>query len=83
MFSPFEKDKKYFIKTVTFYYIGTYVARKGKFYKFKDIQIVLGIDDWDNFWKCRPNLPLGMKPISAPETWLSGEGIIEVTPWAS
>ena len=83
MFSPFKKDKRYFIKTVSFYYLCTYVSKSDKFFKFKNIDLIFGIEDWEDFWKSRPNLPPAMKTVKVPETLINIDAIVEVTPWSS
>jgi len=79
--SPFEVGKKYLVRTVTFYYLATYTKRKGNFYYFENVHLVLNIPDWQDFWQSRPSLPPAMKPISFPSIYLNQDGIVDVVPW--
>lgn len=81
MFSPFVKGKLYFIKTITFYYIARYDGKSGKFYKFKNVQCLLSIPDWEDFFKSRPHLPPGLKPLPFPDLALNADGIMDVAQW--
>jgi hypothetical protein len=81
MFSPFKKNKKYFIKTVTFYYIGTLQKQCGGFLKFTDVKWIENVPDWQDFWKSRPSLPPSMKAHDMPTLHINADAIVDMTLW--
>lgn len=79
--NPFEEKRKYFITTISFYYLATYSARKGGFHYFDDVSLILNIPDWEDFWGSRPRLPPAYKPIQFPKIYLNEEAIVSAVPW--
>lgn len=81
MFSPFKPNKRYFVRTVTFYHLVTYIGKAGNFYKFKDVQTLLNIDDWEDFYKSRPHLPPHYKPMQSGVLTINEAAIVDLSPW--
>ena len=81
MFSPFQKKKRYFIKTVTFYYLGTLEKQYNGFLKFTNVKWIENVPDWQDFWKSRPSLPPAMKAHDMPTLVINREAIVDVTEW--
>ena len=81
MFSPFKKGNQYFIKTITFYYIGTYKSQRGGFLLFDNLKWIENVPDWEDFWKSRPHLPPAMRAHEMPGSWINQGAIVDVTKW--
>lgn len=81
MFAPFNKGKLYFVRTVTFYYLATFVKSKRGFYEFKNAECILSIPDWEDFLKSRPRLPPAYKPLPVGTIIINHEAVVDVMPW--
>lgn len=83
MFSigPFRKKKRYFVRTLTFYYLCTFVQRRGKFYKFVDVEWIKNIPDYDDFIKSKPRLPPAMQPVQVGVIWIHEDAVVDLCDW--
>jgi hypothetical protein len=81
MFSPFKKNTRYFIKTITFYYIATYKSQRGGFFKFENVVWIENVPDWEDFWKSKPALPPSIKEHQMSDLSMNGAAIIDFAVW--
>lgn len=79
--TPFKPKQRYFIKTVTFYYIATFVEENKGFLKFGDVVWIENIGKWNDFVAQRPHLPNDIKYHRAPDLLINQQAILDVTPW--
>lgn len=76
MGTPFERNKYYFVKTITFYYVAKFERVRGGFATFTDVGLVKNVEDWDQFRILKGR---GEKHSDAIHINLSA--IVDAVPW--
>lgn len=76
MFYPLKKNKLYFVKTITFYYVATFKAKHGDLIEFKDVGLVKDVADWSEFYRTKAKGELHTDAI-----YINTDAIVDVTPW--
>lgn len=77
MFYPLKKSQRYFIKTVTFYYVAKFKAKHGKLLSFTDVSLVKDVGDWSEFYRTK-----GLGEQHVTEIIINADAIVDVTPWS-
>jgi hypothetical protein len=68
------KNRLYLIKTVNYYYVGTYVSSCGVGWVFKDVYIVPALEWEDYLQKRAKGHPIG-------DLWINTNASVDVAPW--
>jgi len=76
MGTPFERNKYYFIKSITFYYIAKFEKVRGGFATFTDVGLVKNVEDWDQF-----RLTKGKGEYHSPSIIINLSAIVDAQLW--
>jgi len=76
MFYPLKKNQRYFIKTVTFYYVATFKAKHGSLLSWQDVELVKSVDDWSEFYRTK-----GKGEPHCQAIHINADAIVDITPW--
>ena len=76
MGTPFERNKYYFVKTITFYYVAKFERIRGGFATFSDVSLVKSVDDWSEFYRTK-----GRGEPHCNTIHINLATVVDITPW--